>query len=140
MILAEVRIQGHHVASPSLVGYSFKLSRMVKELDLFESNHGCGLNALSKGTSETRRYTVLNWRYVSPLEAGTERGRFVCWLGGSRVHELLLWCARYRYWRISPNAGILLRCGVVGLPRRPAGGRTDLDLRAARKAECPRLK
>jgi hypothetical protein len=28
--------------------------RMVKELDLFESNHGCGLNALSKGKHPER--------------------------------------------------------------------------------------
>jgi hypothetical protein len=27
----------------------FREARMVKELDLFESNHGCGLNALSQG-------------------------------------------------------------------------------------------
>ena len=29
---------------------------------------------------------------------------------------------------------------LLGLPRRPAGGRTDVDVRAARKAECFRLK
>ena len=35
---------------------------MVKELDLFESNHGCGLNGLSRKiepeTDVTQRYTV----------------------------------------------------------------------------------
>jgi hypothetical protein len=45
------------------------MPRMVKELDLFESNHGCGLNALSQGkTSETdvtQRYTVQNWCVTS---------------------------------------------------------------------------
>ena len=29
--------------------WAITLPRMVKELDLFESNHGCGLNALSEG-------------------------------------------------------------------------------------------
>ncbi len=37
-------------------------SRMVKELDLLESNHGCGLNGLSREkhfkTHVTQRYTV----------------------------------------------------------------------------------
>ena len=30
------------------------VTRMVKELDLFESNHGCGLNALSQGKHPKR--------------------------------------------------------------------------------------
>jgi hypothetical protein len=38
---------------------------MVKKLDLFESNHGCGLNAPSQAkhheTDVTQRYTVQNW-------------------------------------------------------------------------------
>src|SRR5260370_15008129 len=42
---------------------------MVKELDLFESNHGCGLNAPSHAkrpkTAVTQRYTVQNWCVTS---------------------------------------------------------------------------
>jgi hypothetical protein len=30
------------------------VTRMVKELDLFESNHGCGLNARSQGKHPKR--------------------------------------------------------------------------------------
>jgi hypothetical protein len=32
---------------------------MVKELDLLESNHGCGLNALSQGKLRNGRNTTL---------------------------------------------------------------------------------
>jgi hypothetical protein len=49
---------------------------MVKELDLFESNHGCGLNALFQGkhpkTNVTKRYTVQNW-CVTYSQGNSER-------------------------------------------------------------------
>jgi hypothetical protein len=31
-----------------IITIRWRIPRMVKELDLFESNHGCGLNALSR--------------------------------------------------------------------------------------------
>jgi len=35
-------------------------ARMVKKLDLLESNHGCGLNALSRESIQTERNTTLH--------------------------------------------------------------------------------
>jgi hypothetical protein len=50
---------------------------MVKELDLFESNHGCGLNALSKENIRNGRNTTLHGpesvRNVFPRPFGAGR-------------------------------------------------------------------
>jgi len=44
--------------------------RMVKEFDLFETNQGCGLSALSQGNIRNRRNTTLH---------GAESARKAVW-------------------------------------------------------------
>jgi len=47
------KLGGHQTTLPEI--WRAALSRMVKELDLFESNNGCGMNGLSNGPCRRTR-------------------------------------------------------------------------------------